>query len=523
MVEQSLLAHWRLGDSPQDCSVSGAHGTASSVTYRTFDDGTGGSAHFDGRTSVVRVDRRLMRGTDEFTLSLWAKTESILDDVLGDLLSWYDPDTRRGFNLGIQTAHGVTSHQPNYRQLYFGVDAGCKPVWRDCGRPGHAVRVMALATFEGSLYAGTFEIGADESGHVYRYAGGQSWEDCGNPDPCNAVASLAVFEGELYAGVTRYRAQGSALPESGNQHPGGALYRYDGGRKWVDCGRLPDADSVICMTVFRGQLYAIPWYSQGVFCYEGGTSWRYCGTPGRRLMSLTVFNGELYAAGNEGGGVFRYGGDTTWEPCGFQKGMTQIYSFAAYRGRLHIGAWPEARVFEFGGGGHWIDRGLLGDEKEVMGMMVYNGKLYAGTLPLAEVYRYDGHKQWTRLQQLDLTPDVRYRRVWSMAIYGGRLYCGTLPSGRVFSMEAGKCVSDDRELPPGWRHIVARRASTSLGLFVDGRLVASVEDPELRSMDIDNDSPLLIGLGPVDHFNGEMRDVRIYGRALSDTEIKALA
>lgn len=523
MEAQSLLAHWLLGNSSEDYAASGAHGAASDVTYQVSDGETGGSAHFDGRTSVISVDRRLLRGTDEFTLSLWVKTEAILDDLPGDLLSWYDPDTRRGFNLGIHTAHGVTSHQPNYRHLYFGIDAGCKPVWRDCGRPGQAVRVMALATYEGSLYAGTFEIGANESGHVYRYAGGQSWDDCGSPDPCNAVASLAVFEGELYAGVTRYRAQGSALPESGNQHRGGAVYRYAGGQKWVDCGRLPDADSVICMAVFQGRLYAIPWYSQGVFRYEGGTSWSYCGTPGRRLMSLTVFDGELYGAGNEGGGVFRYAGGTTWEAMGFQEGMTQIYSFAAYRGGLYIGAWPEARVFEFGGGDQWIDRGLLGDEKEVMGMMVYNGKLYAGTLPLAEVYRYDGPDQWTRLQQLDLTPDVRYRRVWSMAVYDGRLYCGTLPSGRVFSMEAGKCVSHDCELPLGWCHVAARRTATSLDLFVDGKLVTSAEDPELQSMDIDNDSPLYIGFGPVDHFNGDMRDVRIYGRALSDAEIEALA
>ena len=71
----------------------------------------------------------------------------------------------------------------------------------------------------------------------------------------------------------------------------------------------------------------------------------------------------------------------------------------------------------------------MGDELETMGMMVYNGKLYAGTLPLAEMYRYDGDKTWTRLQQLDLTPDVRYRRAWSMAVHGGRLYCGTLPWG----------------------------------------------------------------------------------------------
>ncbi|NLN18311.1 MAG: LamG domain-containing protein [Firmicutes bacterium] len=477
---------------------------------------------FEDGSSVKIEERIRLGGTEDFTIALWAKTDAILDDVLGDLAAWYDPRTRQGFNLGIMTAHGVTSHQPNYRHLYFGIDAGCKPVWRDCGRPGRAVRVMALATYEGSLYAATFETGDDERGHVYRYLGGQSWEDCGSPDACNSVASLAVYNGELYAGVTRYRAEGSSLPPSENKNPGGAIYRYAGGQEWVYCGRLPDADSVICLTVFRGQLYAIPWYSQGVFRYDGH-AWRYCGTPGRRLMSLAVFAGDLYAAGNEGGGVFRYAGERAWESCGFQEGMTQIYSFVIHRGMLLIGAWPEARVFEYAGGERWIDRGRLDNELEVMGMMVYNGKLYAGTLPLAEVYRYDGPKQWSRLQQLDMTPDVRYRRVWSMAVYGGRLYCGTLPSGRVFSMEAGKCVTHDHELSPGWHHIAARRSATSLALFVDGRMVASAEDAGLRSMNIDNDAPFLIGSGPVDDFHGQLRDVRLYDRALTNEQIKALA
>ena len=75
---------------------------------------------------------------------------------------------------------------------------------------------------------------------------------------------------------------------------------------------------MICLTVFRGQLYAIPWYSQGVFRYDGH-AWRYCGTPGRRLMSLAVFAGDLYAAGNEGGGVFRYAGERPGSHAAFKK------------------------------------------------------------------------------------------------------------------------------------------------------------------------------------------------------------
>ena len=181
--------------------------------------------------------------------------------------------------------------------------------------------------------------------------------------------------------------------------------------------------------------------------------------------------------------------------------------------------WTEARVFEYAGGERWI--GVCWAMTGSDGHDVCNGKLCRNPSPGRSVSQ-DG-PQWSRLQQLDLTPDVRYRRVWSMAVYGGRLYCGTLPSGRVFSMEAGKCVTHDYELSPGWHHIAARRAATSLALFVDGQPVASAEDVGLRTMDIENEAPLLIGSGPVDDFNGRLRDVRLYGRALSDEQIKRLA
>ena len=154
-------------------------------------------------------------------------------------------------------------------------------------------------------------------------------------------------------------------------------------------------------------------------------------------------------------------------------------------------------------------------------MMVYNGRLYAGTLPLAEVYRYDG-ESWTRTGQLDATPDVRYRRAWSMAVYQGKLFCGTLPSGHVLSLEAGKCVTYDHELKPDWRHLVAVRSDDRLKLYVDGRLAATSSPFNPADYDLSNDRPLRIGFGEHDGFNGRMRDLRLYNRALSDAEVADL-
>src|SRR5262249_683826 len=154
-------------------------------------------------------------------------------DVLGNIISQYDPTTRRGFNLNIKNHAGMTSSQSNYRNVHFGIDNGRSDgIWEDCGRPGNSVFIFSMVVHEGQLFVGTCEPGAGESGHVYRYGGPGNWIDCGSPDPCNAVSSLAVYNGKLYAGVSRYHLPHSGQPASPNDNPGGKVYRYEGDRKW---------------------------------------------------------------------------------------------------------------------------------------------------------------------------------------------------------------------------------------------------------------------------------------------------
>ncbi|MCP4640398.1 MAG: LamG domain-containing protein [bacterium] len=422
--------------------------------------------------------------------------------------------------------------------LGTGNDAG---QWADCGRPGNALFITSLAVCEGALYAGTCEPDAGQSGHVYRYDEG-AWVDCGSPDASNSVYALAVLDGVLHAGTGRYKTSGSALPDSPNQHPGGRVFRYANGA-WVDCGRLggedSEADTVGAMAVFNGHLYATPMYHKGVYRYDGGTTWAFCGvptgdipgpmfgaeageeTPGCRLISLTVHDGHLYAAGNgRDQGIFRYDGGEAWTNVGKPAGVDQVYSFMQYRGRLYTGTWPKAEVFRWDGGDTWTSCGCLADELEVMAMMTYAGELYAGSLPLAAVYRYDGRDGWEYSERLDHTPDMKYRRVWSMAVYEGKLFCGTLPSGHVHAFDAGACITHDHELQPGWRHIAAVRRGNALRLFVDGRLVAARDIP--ADLDAVTEGPLFVGFGPHDYFNGRMRDLRIYGQALSDADVSAL-
>jgi len=511
--EAGLVAHWKLARDARDSSGKGHHGRAQGVQF------SGSEAKFDGRASHIEVahTKLLDFGARDFTISAWIQADNETDDVPGDIVSKYDPQSRRGFGLSVLTNTGITSNHANCRNVQFGIDSGRDDTkWADCGRPGKAMFIWHLLVHDGALYGATCEAGADDAGHVYRYEGGTRWTDCGSPDRSNSVASLAVYDSRIYAGTARYNLAGSLLPVSPNETPGGKIYRYDGDRRWTDCGKLGESPAIGGMAVFRGKLYASSAYAPaGVYRYEGGEKWTFCGNcEGRRVNCLTVFNGELYGTGWDRGEVYVYRGGTQWKVAGTFEGVRQTYGLAVHAGKLYVSTWPKSEIFRRERDNEWTHCGHLGDEKESMGMAVYNGKFYSGTLPLAQVYRYDGGQVWTNTGQLDTTPDVQYRRAWSMAVFQGKLFCGTLPSGHVYAMEAGKCVTIDRELGPGWKHLVAVRKADQLKLYMDGARIAVSSAFPAGSYDLSNDRPLMIGLGAQDYFKGRMRDLRLYNRAI---------
>lgn len=533
-AEAKPVASWNLETDGQDSSPNGRHAENHGVLFNaTAPDGTR-AARFDGRSAFLEIPGAVAPqfGSGDFAISVWVYTEKVLDDNLGDILSKYDPATRKGINLGFLTCSGVSNSQPNYRTLHFGIDSNrLEPQWTDCGRPGNAIFIFGMAVHEGRLYAATCEAGETESGHVYRYEGGAAWTDCGSPDASNSVASLAVYDGTLYAGTSWYDTTGSALSASPNKSPGGKVYRYDGEKKWTYCGALKNPETGESITlggmgVFRNKLYATTLKQDGfgLYRYEGGTEWAYCGNPGRRVLNPCVFNGHLYMVSyDQPGGPFRFDGQN-WSYIGasIAPPIDQDYSFAVYQGRLHLSTWPQAYVYRMDETGAWSPCGRPDDEKETMGMMVYNGGLYVGTLPSARVYRYEGNDRWTAVgQQLD-TSEGTYRRAWSMAIFQGKLFCGTLPSGKVFSIEAGKNASCDRAIEPGWRHLVAIRDKDRLRLFTDGALTAESATFDPAQYDLTNGQPLRIGAGAGDFFNGWMRGFRVYDSALSDAEVHRL-
>jgi hypothetical protein len=204
-------------------------------------------------------------------------------------------------------------------------------------------------------------------------------------------------------------------------------------------------------------------------------------------------------------------------------------------------------------GDKWTDCGRLGDSIEINGLAVYNGKLYAGSIPRAEVFRYEGGTEWTRMKRffsppgwVPRNPGAResrpengngskdWTRVTSLTVFNGRLFAsiGSCTSalvdapadvrGKVFSMQAGQCISYDRDLGAGWKHIAAVRRENRLELFVNGKRRAVSATFDAKAYDTSNTEPLKIGNGELDYFSGKLQGVRYYNRALEERDIRKL-
>jgi len=520
------VASWPLRNSPANILMPAAPATLKGkATVSDFAD-------FPASGSWIEIpaSHAPSPGTGDFTI-----TAKVLcpqnDGPSGDIVSQYDPATRRGFHLTLKTASGVTSSQASLRQLHFGIDDNRLSPWLDHGKPGNALLGFSMAVYKDSLFVGTCEPDAGQAGHVYRSGSNGQWIDCGAPDHSNSVTAMAELAGQLYVGTGKYRVAGSSLPESPNTHPGGRVFRMTEEGRWQDCGQLPEVEAVGGLAVFQGRLHASSLYKPaGFFRLEDDGHWTKLPVPqaaapdpgtsaDRRVEAMTVWEGALYAGSYDGGFVYRWDG-TSWTDLGRLGDNTQTYSFAQYDGQLFVGTWPSGRVYRFAGPHQWVDCGRLGEELEVMGMLVHNGRLLAGTLPLAEMYQYEPDGTWQKLTQLDRTPDVKYRRAWTLAELHGRLYCSTLPSGHIWSVQAGASVQHHAAFPAGWHDVAAVRSGKQLLLYIDGKQVAKADIPGDQPFNLQSTAPLRIGAGMNGSLNGRLSDLQIHQRALTPAELQ---
>ncbi|MFB3924366.1 MAG: hypothetical protein ACE145_21810, partial [Terriglobia bacterium] len=488
-----LVAHWELNGDCQD--AGGAHhGEGHDIAFVEGRDGRArGAAKFNGIGSFVEVPDHdeLHFGEREFSLALWVNLPDDLASVIGDLLTKYDPDRRKGFNLTISGSSPAYSSVSDARNLQFGIDNAINGSWVDCGRPSKTNPLInTLTVYKGEFYTGIADASKPEDAcHVFRYAGGTDWEDCGRlgTHPLTvSVNSMIVHKGHLYGGTGVYDWERANAGVGGPSH----VYRYAGGTRWEDCGQIGKALRLMPLASFQGDLY-VGGDDMNCYRYESDGKWISCGQLGPKdevlLQGMTVYRGQLYASSLPA--MYRYEGGTQWSCIGRNpRGMTQVHKLQVYNGRLYAGTWPHGKVLRYEGGTEWTECGQLGiptDQyqiDEVNDLTVYNGKLYAGVLPKAEVYRYEGGTEWTLLRSLvsnfRWSPgDVHtWFRAPCLTSFRGRLHAGTgacfgrydpeVPpeAGRVHSMEAGKNVSYDDDLGSGWKHVVAVREKGRLKL-----------------------------------------------------------
>ena len=286
-----------------------------------------------------------------------------------------------------------------------------------------------------------------------------------------------------------------------------------------------------------------------MYVYEGGEKWSQCGDFGRPHTS-GVHDGRLYAAFPQGR-VFSYD-EKTWtdvgNPFGSLAACDQVHSNGVYHGELYFGTWPFGKV-AVRRNDKWVDVGRLGDATEIVGLTVYNGSLYGGSIPRAEVFRFDGPKKWTSVGRLfnprgvepvpvgsHATEVQDWSRASSLTVYDGKLFSSTATCyiaqispttgpddirGKVFCLQTGAGVSSDRDMGSGWKHIAAVRKGNSLSLFVDGKSVARTQSAQ-TDIDTTSGAPLQIGFGSQSYFQGSIREVRLYDRALDEEDFHQL-
>ncbi len=565
-LQDGLIGYWKLKGDCRDHSGKGNHGVNFGVDLET--------GEFNGRGAYVNVpnSKSLAIGTGDFSISAWVHTKADVDDVLGDIVGKYDPSLRKGFTLNLKASSGGYQSSGDDRHVYFGIDNAKISEWQDCGRPSRTSNYVSnsLTVFQGKLYAAITDAQDEEDWcHVYRYEEGNKWTDCGRvgTGKTTGVMSMIVHQGELYAATTTYDW---TRVFSGKYDPV-RVYRYAGGTQWRDCGQPGKCLRINCIASYRGKLYAggdrgqlLPGERQWagrpyrVYVYDGDHEWKVSGTfPAEEPRNcyphaMAVHDGRLYVGYPN---VYAFDGKE-WTFAGTPIGNTpkrlrpllQVHCLEVYRGALHAGMWPEARAVVYRGGESWDDRGRLGDGTEINALTVYNGKLYGGAIPRAEVTRYDGGISWTSLKRF-YSPDGwtptspttatseeanDWTRVTSLTVYQGRLFAsiGSCTSsvqdapadvrGKVYSMEAGKCVSYDGDIGPGWKHVAAIRQNGQLRVLVNGKVAARSSAFQQDDYDITNDKPLSIGFGEMDYFSGRINEVRMYDRALSDDEVIAV-
>jgi hypothetical protein len=498
----SLVSYW-----PFDAGALDVVGTNNGVNHGAVSvAGKAGNAFsFDGVDDYVSVAdaNSLDFGSGSFSVSAWVYTDAALSDVVGDVVSKFDPVAKKGFNFNVLSNTG--GPQSNYRNTQFGInDNKQDTAWAE--KAPSVGQILPLAVFNGKLYGG-----AGETGKLYEWNGVDAWVEKAPKLALGdetEVSSLAVFNGKLY----------------GTTAGGGKLVEWNGVNAWAQKAPMLGTETTLpSLAVFNGKLYGGTGTNGRLFEWNGVDAWAQkapmLGSE-THISSLAVFNGKLYGGTYPGGKLYEWTGSAWVERAPQLNGQVDIRSLAVFNGKLYGSAWGGGRLFEWNGVDAWVEKApKLGSEIIILSLAVFNGKLYGSTgTSGGKLYEWNDNNAW--VEKAPLMGSETY--VYSLAVFNGKLYASALLGGNLFEWKSGVAVSQNSELGSGWRHLAAVRDGGVLRLYVDGVLVGTSSAFVAGDYDLSNAQALLIGFGAQDYFNGRIDDLAVFNTALSQDNITAV-
>ncbi len=268
--------------------------------------------------------------------------------------------------------------------------------WEDCGgicNDPTIASVQSMIVHDGRLYAGTGrwdwviakgkfkDNPPPRSTRVYVYEGGKNWRDLGEVGKGSRILCMASFQGTLFAGI--------------DSVGGGHLYRRDGAR-WVDCG-APDGRNINSLMPWNGTLFVST--HGNMYRYEADGKFTRVGLEPHQITqihSMHVHNGRLMAGTWPQGYALRYAGAEDWEIAGRlglppgQRLINEINGLVYHGGKLYAGVIPLSELYRYEAAGRWDRLAQLGKRSDwaagnvdswmrLTALTSYRGRLFAGT------------------------------------------------------------------------------------------------------------------------------------------------
>lgn len=264
-----MIGAWDLAAYGRDGSGQGVHAASrGGVEFGVKPDAAFGRrvARFRGAGRLEVVPPAGL-GARDITVAAWVNAVADPTTALGDVVSWFDPETRHGFTLGFEHGSSCGSHG-NDRTAWFGVDA--------IALTKAGIVVPARSTSGG--------------GGVFRYDGDGHWTSRGLQPDTTQVYSIETYGGRMHVGTW---PTGLVLRATNLDSPGAA--------DWDPIGRLGAETEVMNLQTYNGMLYAGTLPHAQIHRHDGDDDWALVGTldetPSvryRRAASMAVFRGELF-------------------------------------------------------------------------------------------------------------------------------------------------------------------------------------------------------------------------------------